>query len=87
MPSSSSMVVWAAWFAFVILSFGAYEWYCIRHNKMTLSRTVWVSSESFPLLPPILSLVVGGLMVHFFWEGGYCAPGTPTLSWLWNLIG
>ena len=80
------MIWWAVWFIIVIASFGAYEAYCIKTNKMTLSRTIWTSSENFPLLPPLVGLVVGGLLVHFFWEGGYCAPNTPVLGLL-SLLG
>jgi hypothetical protein len=81
-PSSSSEIFWAAWIVAIAVSFAAYEGYCLYVNKMTLSRSVWTWSQAFPLLPFIAGLLAGGLAVHFWWEGGYCAPGTPVLSML-----
>lgn len=84
MISSSSMIFWALWFCVVLMSFALYEAYCIRHNKMTLSRTVWTVSQKFPAFPAIVMFFVGFLTCHFWWEGGYCAPATPVLSMLFG---
>ena len=74
------MWFWAAWLVVIGVSFSLAEGFAVATHRFTLSRTIWTWSRHFPLLPFIVGLVVGGLAVHFWWEGGYCAPLTPTLG-------
>lgn len=81
------MLVWAIFILAVGTVFAVLEAYALEHSKYTLSRTIWTWSQHFPLLPWLVGVLVGGLAVHFWWEGGYCAPNTPSLGMLQWFIG
>jgi hypothetical protein len=61
--------VWAAWWAFLFISFGVLEGFALQTNRTTLSRWMWTVSKAFPLLPFVVGLIVGVLACHFFWGG------------------
>lgn len=68
----TSYWIWAAWLAFLVVSFGVLEGWNLYRGTPTLSRSVWTWSKNFPLLPFLCGLLAGGLAVHFWWMG---APG------------
>jgi len=68
-------VIWLVWFVLCVVSFGVLEGLAIRSGRFaTLSRTVWNMQRAFPLTSVLLALVLGGLLVHFFWH--WCPPGS-----------
>ena len=71
---------WALWILAIAVTFGLSEAYAIKTRRFTLSRTIWTWSQHFPILPWLVGVLFGGLAVHFFWEGSYCAPATPILG-------
>jgi hypothetical protein len=46
----------------------AYEWWALSSHRETLSRMMWQAQLGFPMLEGIVGIVVGGLLVHFFWH-------------------
>ena len=70
---------WAFWVVAIAVTFAAAEGYALKTGRITLSRSVWTWSKNFPLLPFLAGLLAGGLAVHFWWEGAYCAVNTPIL--------
>jgi hypothetical protein len=82
---------WAGWLLLLIVSFAILEGWALATGRTTLSRSVWTWSRNWPMLPFVAGLVAGCLACHFWWEGGYCAPGTPTLGaiglWAQALMG
>jgi hypothetical protein len=64
--------VWVFWVLAIAVSFAVLEGYALAKNKNTLSRTVWIVSKNFPLLPFIAGFLAGGLAVHFWWGGIVC---------------
>lgn len=50
-----------------------YEFWALGTKHKTLSRMMYDANNSWPLLSTLVGLVVGGLLVHFFWH--WC-PGT-----------
>ena len=71
---------WAALIIGFAVFFAIGEGFAVITHRFTLSRTIWTWSKHFPLLPWIAGVLVGGLAVHFWWEGAYCAPATPILG-------
>lgn len=59
---------WGLWALAVIGSFGVLEGWAVYTGTPTLSRTVWDASAAFSLLGPLVCLIVGGLIVHFWWR-------------------
>lgn len=59
---------------FAILFLGSYEAYALRTGKRTLSRMVWEANYRWPFLSSLVSLIVGGLLVHLFWIPAGCDP-------------
>lgn len=64
--------VWAGWIILLIVTFGVMEGWALKTGKPSLSATIWTWQKNFPLFGPLLGLLFGGLLVHFFWMG---APG------------
>ena len=65
-------LVWVGWLIFLAASFGGFEWYAIKHNKQTLSRTVWNFTAAWPPLGWVAGILVGFLGAHFFWPAEGC---------------
>ena len=66
------MIVWWLWLIVIGLSFAAFEWYAMAHNKTTLSRWTWTVSKAWPPFPWLVGVVVGFLACHFWWGGVVC---------------
>jgi hypothetical protein len=52
----------------------AYEFYAIARGKKTLSRMMWEANADWPFLSTLIGMVIGGLLVHFFWLPAGCDP-------------
>jgi len=52
----------------------AYEVWALATGRRTLSRMIYDANTAWPLLSTLVGLVVGGLLVHFFWH--YCPAGS-----------
>lgn len=46
----------------------AYEMYALKTGRKTLSRMVYEANAAWPLVSTLVGFVVGGLLVHFFWQ-------------------
>lgn len=55
------------WFIAIVFLL-IYEFWALSHKRETLSRMMWSAQVAFPFLEAIVGLVVGGLLVHFFWH-------------------
>lgn len=65
--------IWSAWLLLIMASFAVLEalaW----NGGVTLSRTVWDATLTWPLLPVIYGGVFIGLAVHFWWH--WSPPGS-----------
>jgi len=67
-----SLWAWAAWITAIAVSFAGLEAWALVQGRPTLSRSVWIWSKAFPLLPFLAGLLAGGLAVHFWWGGIVC---------------
>lgn len=63
-------IVWTAWVTVSLAVFAGFETYALRTGGETLSQFVRNVSASWPLLPVVFGIVVGGLAVHFWWTRG-----------------
>jgi hypothetical protein len=61
--------VWTLWLLAFVGSFAVLEGWAIVHQDLTLSAWVWALSKAWPPFPAVFGLVIGGLIVHFFWTG------------------
>lgn len=52
----------------------AYEVAALARGRPTLSLMVWRAVKAWPFLGWIISLVAGGLLVHFGWLPAGCDP-------------
>ena len=60
---------WALWVVGIAVSFGVFEWWALKTNRATLSRTVWDFSKAWPPLPFVARLrmlrqVAGGVRLR-----------------------
>ena len=62
-----------AWIAAVIILL-AYEFYAIATGKETLSARIWRMEKWWPFFGTLVGLIIGGLLVHFFWIPAGCDP-------------
>lgn len=60
---------WVFWFLAVLASFAVLEGWALVHNQMTLSQAIWRLNAEWPLFQGVFCLILGGLVVHFFWTG------------------
>ena len=58
---------WTLFLLAILIAFAVGETYAFRSGNVTLSRYVVYAHRAWPLLGPSIGLVVGGLLVHFFW--------------------
>jgi hypothetical protein len=63
---------WAFWVVGIAVTFGIAEWWALKTNRATLSRTVWDFSKAWPPLPFVAGLLAGFLACHFWWGGIVC---------------
>ena len=61
-------VAWLSWILSIIVTFALLESYALARNKLTLSRLTYNISEAWPPIIFTLGVVVGGLVVHFWWH-------------------
>jgi hypothetical protein len=62
-------LTWLAWLLAVAASFALLESLAFRYaDGITLSRTIYDANQAFPLIGPLLGVLFGGLLVHFFWH-------------------
>lgn len=61
-------MIWVGWILTIIISFAVFETYALKTGRTTLSRFTYNCSQSWPLLPFLLGLIVGGVAVHFWWH-------------------
>jgi hypothetical protein len=66
-------MAFAAWWLGAAV-WAIYEAFAIARNRRTLSMQVWISVKRWPFLGWLISLVVGGLLVHFGWIPAGCDP-------------
>ncbi len=45
-----------------------YEFLALARGWKTLSRMMWEANYNWPFLSTLVGLIVGGLLVHFFWQ-------------------
>lgn len=66
---------WVVWWLAIFASFVALEGYAFKHpeREWTLSRTMATWGAKWPLSIGLWGMLVGGLMVHFFWH--FCPAG------------
>jgi len=60
------------WIIAVTLLLG-YEFYALAKDKKTLSRMIYETNNAWPFFSTLVGIVVGGLLVHFFWH--WCPGG------------
>lgn len=66
---------WGLWSLLAFSSFLAYELFAVFTRKVpTFSRTVWRLTKTYPILPFLFGMGVGGLAVHFFGWLPACVP-------------
>ena len=58
--------IWVLWFLGVLGTFGALEAWNYE-DGVTLSRFVADMSEGWALFGPLVGVIVGVLLAHFFW--------------------
>lgn len=46
----------------------AYEAFALKRGKKTLSRMMSDWEQAWPFFDVLVGMVVGGLLVHFFWH-------------------
>jgi len=56
-----------AWAIAIVWLLG-YEWWALATHHESLSRAVWTLTTAWPPLIFLIGLVVGGLVVHFWWR-------------------
>jgi hypothetical protein len=61
-------IVWPIWLLTIVASFAVLEFYGYTSGGLTLSQWVWKATAVWPPLPALFGLIVGGLIVHFFWS-------------------
>lgn len=60
--------IWAAWLLVPVLcGFAVLEGYALANGKPTLSECVWLATKTWPPLPFVVGVIVGGLAAHFWW--------------------
>ncbi len=72
MTGRQKMVIgWTALIIANIVIFAILEGYALSRSDpdggITLSRYVWEASKAWPPLVFLLGMIVGGLVVHFWW--------------------
>lgn len=61
--------VWIGWLLFFVVSFAIFEGYALTHdNGLSLSQFTVNALYAWPPLGPLLGIVVGMLITHFFWH-------------------
>lgn len=65
--------VWPAVILFVVIVILAFEFYALKHGKPTLSRVLWETAKSWPVLPFAIGILCG----HFFWQLACVCPELP----------
>lgn len=60
---------WGVVFLVITLLLLGGEFFALATDRTTLSRTVWLASKRFPLLPFLVGLTIGILAAHFWWGG------------------
>lgn len=70
--SASPNAEWVLWWLFIFGSFTVLEARAFAHPERanTLSRFMATVGAKFPLSIGMIGMVLGGLMVHFFWHWG-----------------
>lgn len=74
MPDKKFPWIWTAWVFAVVISFGVIEGLALWYGDTTLSRYTYELGVAWPPLIAIINLVVGGLLVHFWWH--WSPPGS-----------
>jgi hypothetical protein len=66
----NNIYLWLIWFPLVFGSFALFEGFALKHpdRQWTLSRLMAYVGAKFPLSIAILSMLFGGLLVHFYWH-------------------
>ncbi len=59
---------------FAVALLAAYEAFAVATRRQTLSMWFWVTCKAWPFFGWLVSLAVGGLLVHFGWIPAGCDP-------------
>jgi len=46
----------------------SYEFWALARGHKTLSRMIYETNNAWPFFSTLVGLVLGGLLVHFFWH-------------------
>jgi hypothetical protein len=71
-------ILWLLWITLPVVAFIVLETIAIKRGKPTLSFEVYSLGKNFPLAIALLGLLLGGLLVHFFWH--WCPPGSQSMG-------
>jgi len=62
-------IVWIAWFIAIVISFVIFESWALSHeNGLSLSQATVDMIYAWPPVGPIMGIIIGILICHFFWH-------------------
>jgi hypothetical protein len=60
--------IWLAFGLACLAGFALFESAALTSDGLTLSRLIYDANQAWPMVSVIMGAIVGGLLVHFFWN-------------------